>query len=200
MNQVEIESILKSAFVQCEQALSPLTDKQKEILLKVAIAQLISQSNIEDNPLDELTPEQRQTLLEFIQDCERQNLDWKISLLNDWLNNCDSGAVQFIRDSYGFKWLSSVQPVHLAQYKHQLIDAKLKIGDRIEVCNALWEWVQDEDPSNYEWFSCQVIDLCEVVDSESSYTSCIIRFDNDLEFEIQGIYKWNRNHWRFPES
>lgn len=200
MNQAEIEAILKTAFVRCEQALSPLSEKQKEILLKVAIEQLTSVPNLEDNPLDELTPEQRQTLLAFIQDCERQSLDWKICLLNDWLNNRDSGAVQFIRDSYGFRWLSRVQPVHLAQYKQELIDAKLKIGDRIEVCNALWEWVQDEDPSNYEWFPCQVINLCEVVDSDSSYTSCLIRFENGLEFEIQGIYKWNRNNWRFCES
>ncbi|AFY75961.1 MAG: hypothetical protein IGR93_17485 [Hydrococcus sp. C42_A2020_068] len=199
MNQAEIEAALKAAFLQCEQAFLPLTDRQKEILLKVTVEKLTTQPNIEDNPLDELTLEQRQTLLEFIQDRQRQNQDWKITLLNDWLNNRDSGAVQFIRDEYGFGWLSRVQPIHLAKYKQQLTDETLKVGDRIEVCNALWEWVQPEDSASYEWFPCQVIDISEVSDGDSSYTNCIVRFENGLEFEIQGIDRWNRNNWRFPE-
>ncbi|NJK50554.1 hypothetical protein HC931_22700 [Candidatus Gracilibacteria bacterium] len=200
MNQAEIEEALKAAFGQCEQAFLPLTDRQKEILLKVVIEKLTTQPSIENNPLDELTLEHRQVLLAFIENQERQSLDWKITLLNDWLNNRESGAVQFIRNNYGFGWLSRVQPIHLAKYQQQLTNEKLKIGDRIEVSNRLWEWVQQDDDSSYEWFSCEVIGVSEVVDGESSYTSCVIRFENGLEFEIQGFYEWNRQSWRFLET
>lgn len=199
MNQAEIEAALKAAFIQCEQAFSPLTDRQKEILLKIVIEQLIAPSNTDDNPLDELTSEQRQKLLAFIKDREQENLDWKIILLNDWLNNQDSGAVQFIRNEYGFGWLNRVQTIHLAKYQ-QYSDEILKVGDRIEVANLLWEWVQLEDPSSCEWFPCSVINLSEVSDRESNYTNCIVRFENGLEFEIQGIYEWNRQNWRFPNA
>jgi len=199
MNQAEIEAALKAAFIQCEQAFSPLTDRQKEILLKVVIEQFIASFNTEDNPLDELTSEQRHKLFAFIKDREQENLDWKISLLNDWLNNQDSGAVQFIRNEYGFGWLNRVEAIHLAKYQ-QYTDEILKVGDRIEVANLLWEWVQLEDPSSCEWFSCLVINLSKVSDRESSYTNCIVRFDNGLELEIQGIYEWNRQNWRFPDA
>ncbi|MCU0536963.1 MAG: hypothetical protein MUD14_24000 [Hydrococcus sp. Prado102] len=199
MNQAEIEAALKAAFGQCEQAFLPLTDRQKEILLNVVIEKLTTQPSIEDNPLDELTLEHRQVLLAFIEDQERQNLNWKITLLNDWLNNQESGKVQFIRNNYGFGWLSRVQPIHLAKYQQQLTNETLKIGDRIEVCNRLWEWVQQDDDSSYEWFSCEVIGFSEFADGESSYTSCLIRFENGLEFEIQGFYEWNRQSWRILE-
>jgi hypothetical protein len=199
MNQAEIEAALKAAFGQCEQAFLPLTDRQKEILLNVVVEKLTTQPSIEDNPLDELSLENRQVLLAFIENQERQNLDWKITLLNDWLNNRESGAVQFIRNNYGFGWLSRVQPIHLAKYQQQLTNESLKIGDRIEVSNRLWEWVQQDDDSSYEWFPCEVIRISNVADGESSYTNCLIRFENGLEFEIQGFYEWNRQSWRFPE-
>jgi hypothetical protein len=197
MNQAEIEAALKAAFGQCEQAFLPLTDRQKEILLNVVVEALTTQPSIEDNPLDELTLEHRQVLLAFIEDQQRQNLDWKITLLNDWLNNRESGTVQFIRNNYGFAWLSRVQPIHLAKYQQQLTNETLKIGDRIEVSNRLWEWVQQDDDSSYEWFACEVIGISEFADGESIYTSCLIRFENGLEFEIQGFYEWNRQNWRF---
>jgi hypothetical protein len=200
MNQAEIEAALQAAFLECEQAFTPLTDKQKEILLKVALEKLFVQPNSEENPLAELTPEQSQILLAFIQEQERQNLDWKITLLNDWLNNRNSGSVQFIRDDYGFGWLSRVQLGDLTAYKQQIGNETLQVGDRIEVCNTLWEWVQSEDPASYEWVSCQAIDIYDLSDGDSSYTNCIVRFENNLELEIQGIYEWNRQFWRFPNS
>jgi hypothetical protein len=199
MNQAEIEAALKAAFLQCEQDSSPLTDRQKEILLKTVIEQLINPANLDDNPLEELTSEQRQKLLVFIKDREQENANWKIALLNDWLNDRDSGAVQFIRNEYGFGWLNRVQPIHLTKYQ-QFTDEKVKVGDLIEVANLLWEWVQLEDSSSYEWFSCLVINLFETRDRELSYTNCIVRFENGLELEIQGIYEWNRQYWRFPNG
>ncbi|WP_416670750.1 hypothetical protein [Egbenema bharatensis] len=29
-------------------------------------------------------------------------------------------------------------------------------------------------------------------------TNCLIQFDNGMEYEIQGIYEWNRYNWRRP--
>lgn len=200
MNPGEIETALRTAFIQCEQAFSPLSDRQKEILLKVVIEQLIEPQDGDDNPLDDLTSEQRQLLLQFIKEQERQNSDWKIVLLNDWLNNRNSGSVQFIRKEYGFIWLSRIQPIHIETYQQQSDRETLNLNDRIEVCNALWEWVQQEDPSSYEWFPCTVIGISEVVGGESPYTSCTVLFENGLQLEIQGIYEWNRQNWRFPES
>ena len=66
---------------------------------------------------------------------------WKVQLLNDWVHEAYSGNVQFIRESYGLQWLNRVKPHH---WRH-LTDGsepKLKIGVRIEICNALREWVQ----------------------------------------------------------
>jgi hypothetical protein len=199
MNPAEIETALRTAFIQCEQAYSPLSDRQKEILLKVVIEQLIEPQDGDDNPLDDLTSQQRQLLLQFIKEQERLDSDWKIALLNDWLNNRNSGSVQFIRKEYGFIWLSRIQPIHIEAYQQQG-DRELNLGLRIEVCNALWEWVQKEDPTSYEWFPCTVINILEVVGGELPYTSCIVRFENGLELEIQGIYEWNRQYWRFPKN
>lgn len=211
MTPAEIEAVLQAAFIQCEAVLCPLTDQQKQILLQVlteaAVRESLSSStngNEESetaNPLDELTQQQRQALLQFVKEQERRGFPWKIKLLNDWLHNRHSDSVQFIRDTYGPQWLNRVQPKHLAQYFEAETSSdslKLKIGDRIEVSNGLWEWVQDDGPCSREWFPCTVVNLSQVSDRDGSYHKCIIRFDNGTEYEIQGIYQWNRYYWRWP--
>ncbi|HEY9636215.1 MAG TPA: hypothetical protein V6D14_22605 [Coleofasciculaceae cyanobacterium] len=212
MTEAEIEAVLQLAFIQCEAISRPLTDQQKQILLQVvkeSVARevLVSLNTSSDqereivNPLDELTLEQRQALLQFVKEQEKQDYPWKIKLLNDWLHNRDSGSVQFIRDECGPQWLNRVKPGHLDQYfeAQTLLDGlKLKVGDRIEVSNGLWEWVQENGPCTREWFPCTVVRVSQHSDSDRSYYNCIIRFDNGTEYEIQGIYQWNRYNWRWP--
>lgn len=213
MNRAEIEAVLQLAFIQCEAVSSPLTDEQKRILLQVVTESITNQfrslqENSEQeqettNPLDELTPQQRQALLEFVKAQEKENISWKIRLLNDWLHNDQSGAVQFVRDEFGSSWLNRVKPVHIKQYLEEKPSSeplKLKIGDRIEVSNGLWEWVQDSGPCSRQWFPCTVVRLSINSDNENSYHNCIIRFDNGIEYEIQGIYQWNRYYWRWSPS
>ncbi|MEC4985332.1 MAG: hypothetical protein SAJ37_19695 [Oscillatoria sp. PMC 1068.18] len=206
MNQADIEAALKAAFRSCEIAFSPLTDQQKQILLQIVLQELIDNvgerggEDAGENPLGELTPAERLALLEFVQTQEEANLPWKITLLNDWLHDRDSGSVQFIRDRYGTAWLNRVKPVHLAQYferENFREGLKLKVGDRIEVANALWEWVQNQNPCQREWFPCTVIGVSQLADNDSTYNNCTIRFDNGAEFEIQGIYQWNATNWRW---
>jgi hypothetical protein len=210
MTPAEIEAVLKVAFIQCETALCPLSDQQKQILLQLVVASvtreaLVSSANDDtdgeiENPLDELTPEQRQALLQFVKEQEKQERPWKIKLLNDWLHDRNSGTVQFLRDSYGPQWLNRIKPVHLAQYfaaETPSEGLRLKVGDRIEVSNGLWEWVQEDGPCSREWFPCTVVQLSQRTDTDNSYYSCVIRFDNGSEYEIQGIYQWNRYHWRW---
>lgn len=84
MDRDEIETTLKAAFLQCEALSCPLNQQQKEILLEVFFER---NSLADGNPLDELTSMQREILLEFILKQERENLAWKSSLLNDWLND-----------------------------------------------------------------------------------------------------------------
>jgi hypothetical protein len=74
---------------------------------------------------------------------------------------------------------------------------KLKVGDRIEVSNGLWEWVQENGPCSREWFPCTVIGLSQGSDRDRLYYNCVIRFENGTEYEIQGIYQWNRYNWRW---
>lgn len=200
MSKAEIEAALKAAFDQCIVANCPLTEVQKQILLEVAQRfsyTLGETANSEGtNPLDDLTAEERSALLEFVKEQESLNQPWKIQLLNDWLNNNNSGSVQFIRDRYGLQWLNLVQPGHLAEYFERLEDElKLKAGDRIEVSNGLWEWIQEDGPCSQMWVPCTVI---SVEENGGDYSSCIIRFDNGTEYEIQGIYDWNRYNWRWP--
>ncbi len=210
MTPAEIEAVLKVAFIQCDTALCPLSDQQKQILLQLVVASvtrdaLVSSANDDSdgeigNPLDELTAEQRQALLQFVKEQEKQERPWKIKLLNDWLHDRNSGTVQFIRDSYGPQWLNRIKPVHLAQYFEAETSSeslRLKVGDRIEVSNGLWEWVQEDGPCSREWFPCTVVQLSPRTDTDNSYYSCVIRFDNGSEYEIQGIYQWNRYHWRW---
>jgi hypothetical protein len=213
MTSDEIEAVLQVAFIQCEALLCPLTDQQKQILLQaiteaVTREALLSSTNDNQgrdraNPLDELTPEQRQSLLQFVKEQEKLDRPWKIKLLNDWLHNRDSGTVQFIRDQYGPQWLNRVKAVHLRQYLEVEIssnDLKLKVGDRIEVSNGLWEWVQENGPCSREWFPCTVVRLSHRTDSDGSYHNGVIRFDNGTEYEIQGICEWNRYNWRYASD
>jgi hypothetical protein len=195
MDRAEIETALKAAFLHCESLLCPLNEQQKDILLQIFLE---TPELTEGNPLDELTLEQRQILLDFIGDREREKISWKSSLLNDWLNDRPSGTVQFIRDRYGLSWLNRVKPMHWQEYLQpvRLTREKLQIGDAIEVSNGLWEWVRVDDPESREWFPCQVIRLQE--EDKPDLASCIIRFEAGEEFEIQGIYQWNRGNWRFP--
>ncbi|ACK71726.1 conserved hypothetical protein [Gloeothece citriformis PCC 7424] len=196
MNQAEIETALKAAFKECENALCPLSEEQKEIIRQKVLESYGYLPNSQENPLNQLTTAQRQALLTFIKTQQDQNLSWKATLLNDWLNNEDSGGVQFIRDQYGVAWLDQVQPIHVDQFLLQEKQKPLEVGDRIEICNGLWEWVQEDSPCPPEWFPCVVVGVSEVVDKDVRYTSCIVRFDTGVEFEIQGVYEWNQSYWR----
>lgn len=197
MSPDEIKVALQAAFYRCDVASCPLSDTQKEILLQVLEQMKGSHPTVSDiaNPLDELTKEELQAFFEFVKAQEEQNCSWKAQLLNDWLQENDSGAVQFIRDRYGLQWLNRIEPYHFEKYSAQDV-LKLKVGDRIEVCNALWEWVQDNGPCPPEWYSCIVIKVDEISNGDDSCTNCIIRFNNGSEFEIQGMYEWNRFNWR----
>ncbi len=195
MTPADLEAALKAAFSHCDRSSCPLSEEQKQIMLQVA-EELMGQkasfdnSNLPvDNPLDELSPEQRQSFWQYIQIQEQQNRSWKAQLLNDWLQERDSGEMQFIRELYGFAWLNRIKPIHIAQYAAEVL--KLKIGDRLEVSNDLWEWVQENSPCSREWFPCTVIAVEE--------TSCLIRFSNGAEYQVQGVYTWNRYHWRWAE-
>lgn len=202
-SDAEIEAALRAAFNQCEAENCPLTEQQKQILLEIA-GQLLQSAQLcspqrGTNPLDELTTEERLALLQFAKEQDRLNRPWKAKLLNDWLHNRDSGPVQFIRDRYGPQWLNRVKPIHLAKYYDQAAEVglKLKVGSRIEVCNALWEWVQKGDTEALEWFPCTVVGLYESSDEDYTYTNCLVRFENGAEYEIQGIYEWNHPNWRW---
>jgi len=211
MTPTEIEAAMQAAFNRCDVASCPLSEQQKQLLLQVVEeltrkpAQLLEHRNLElelTNPLEELTPEQRQCFLQFVKEQEQQNRPWKIQLMNDWLQERDSGAVQFIRDRYGLPWLNRIKPFHFAKYVDIGTEEplKLKVGDRIEVSNALWEWVQEDGPCSREWFLCTVIQVEETSNGESASNTCIIRFNNGAEYEIQGVYQWNRYNWRWPEE
>ncbi|RUR72149.1 hypothetical protein ACF3DV_28345 [Chlorogloeopsis fritschii PCC 9212] len=201
MTPDEIEAALETAFNRCETARCPLTEIQKQILLQV-VGQIKGNLNSgvldHANPLDELTTEELQAFLRFVKGQEEQNLSWKAQLLNDWLHDNNSGEVQFIRDRYGLQWLNRIEAHHFHKFFSE--DRwRLKVGDRIEVCNALWEWVQDDGPCRREWFPCIVIQIKEVRHSDYSSTNCIVRFNNGAEYEIQGMYEWNRYNWRLMQ-
>ncbi len=192
MTPADLEAALKAAFSRCDNSFCPLSEEQKQIMLQVAEELLVaaSDNNLQsNNPLDELSLEQRQSFWRYIQVQEQQNRSWKAQLLNDWLQGRNSGEMQFIRESYGFEWLNRIKPVHIAKYAQEAL--KLKIGDRIEVSNGLWEWVQETGPCSREWFLCTVVAVDEA--------SCTIRFSNGAEYQIQGIYSWNRYNWRWVE-
>ncbi len=208
MTPAEIAAALQMAFQDCEAANIPLTQPQKQRLLDV-LTQWVhdrpdttaaNSASAADNPLDTLTEAERQALLQFIQDSDRPDCSWKVQLLNDWLQGRNSGTVQFIRERYGLQWLEQVQPIHITYYLERdgKVLVKLKVGDRIEVCNALWEWVQESGPCDRQWFPCTVVQTLE--DADPAIARCTIRFDNGSEYEIQGIYDWNRYNWRWIGS
>lgn len=203
MTPDEIEASMLAAFNDCDAASCPLTDTQKEILLQV-VEQIqgnsTSRASAIANPLDELTPEELEAFLQFVKDEEQRNRTWKVQLLNDWLLENDSGTVQFIRQRYGLQWLNRVESYHFDKYSYFEDALKLRIGDRIEVSNALWEWVQEDGPCKREWFPCMVIKVEEINSSDDTSTNCVVRFFNGAEYEIQGIYEWNRYNWRWPQK
>ncbi len=230
MELPELEAALLAAFEECESFSCPLNQQQQEILRRVLWSILVAHletgvmspspnfSTSPDNPLDQLSSEERLSLLSFIREQEARRLPWKITLLNDWLQGRASGSVQFIRDRFGIQWLEQIYPHHLAAYND--LEAgevmQLKVGDRIEISNALWEWVQKDGPCSPEWFRCIVIQVNQGVphtaeamsqssDSASAdlsvrHTCCTVRFDNGAEYEIQGMYDWNRANWRWLQE
>lgn len=209
MTPSELKAVLQAAFNRCDAANCPFSDRQKQILLQVFEEVMLRDLELLDtsmepdtaNPLDELTTEQRQNFLEFVKEQEQRNRPWKIQLLNDWLHERDSGQVQFIRDRYGPQWLSRIKSVHLAQYADDGEEVlKIKVGDRIEVSNGLWEWVQEIGPCRREWFTCIVISINETGNDNYASTNCLIRFNNGAEYEIQGVYQWNRYNWRWSKE
>lgn len=232
MTPAEIEAALRVAFDACDAEGYPLTVEQQSLLLQLVAQQLENRealsafySSVSDgddsedspnNPLDALTVDQRQAFLDYVQEAQANGQSWKAQLLNNWLRGEDSGPVQFVRDQFGLTWLEQVRPVHLAAYAAAAL--RLKVGDRIEVANSLWEWVQDDGPCSREWFPCTVISVNEQAlresassesassepettgtseTSETRQASCCVRFDNGMEYEIQGIYEWNRYNWRW---
>ncbi|MGG6296882.1 hypothetical protein ACQ4M4_21005 [Leptolyngbya sp. AN02str] len=204
MSSAEFEAALKAAIDECDAVGCPLSGQQQAILMRAIANPLAPSSSSEENPLDNLPPEQRQALIDFIAEQEQQSRNWKVQLLNDWLAGRESGKVQFIRDEYGLQWLERVRPSHVVRYARP---TRLVVGDRIEVSNGLWEWVQDDGPCSREWFLCTVISVSSPnggstspTDLPTGHTNCIIRFDNGMEYEIQGIYEWNRYNWRWAET
>jgi hypothetical protein len=197
MTPDEIESALQAAFYRCDAASCPLTDQQRQILLQMVeqdreISHVHSYDDSDRNPLQELSEEELQIFLGYVKTQEMQNISWKVQLLNDWLHGQDSGEVHFIRQRYGLQWLDRLR-------SHHFDLMRLKVGDIIEVCNALWEWVQDNSPCQREWFPCSVIQVNETNDGEDNFTSCIVRFQNGAEYEINGIYEWNHCNWRWQK-
>ncbi|MEH2013737.1 hypothetical protein [Nostoc sp.] len=202
MTPDEIEAAMFAAFNDCDAASCPLTDTQKQILLQMVeqIQGNTSGASGIANPLDELNPEELEVFLQFVKDEEQLNRTWKVQLLNDWLLENDSGTVQFIRQRYGLQWLNRVESYHFDKYSYFEDALKLRVGDRIEVSNALWEWVQEDGPCKREWFPCMVIQVEEISNSDDSSTNCVVRFFNGAEYEIQGMYEWNRYNWRWPQK
>lgn len=209
MKKADIEAALQRAFSECNRYFIPLTRKQKEIIQQLVLVELLSENpppSSQQNPLDDLTLSEQQALLDYIRQTEQTDQSWKIQLFNDWLAGRDSGEVQFIRDTYGMQWLNRVQPVHITQYleKFQQEDTlRLKVGDRVEVSNGLWEWVSKNEVCPEEWFPCTVVRISPQPDNNVSLnrpTTCTIRFDNGAEFEIQGVYQWNRYNWRWDNG
>ena len=140
MTPEEIEAVLQAAFRRCRDEGCPLDDRQQQIVLQ-AIRQLNNVSpSAESNPLDELEPEECRALLEFVKEQELQKLSWKVTLLEDWLQGRNSGAVQFVRDRLGTAWLNRVQPFHLEAYEDVLEEGNLglRVGDRLAEGDSGW--------------------------------------------------------------
>jgi hypothetical protein len=199
MDPSELTAILKAAFLECDRKFCPLSDRQKELVLKTALDRLTPSELADYNPLEELSEAERTQLIAFIQTQDADEQSWKISLLNDWLNGRDSGAVQFIREKFGFNWLSCVQPIHLQPYLPEATPV-LAVGDRIEVSSRLWEWTRDENSEDSEWVAAKVIGIGKGVDPESEFAIAIVQFTNGSKYEISGANEWNRYNWRYIED
>ncbi len=224
MTPSEINALLHVAFSQCEALGHPLEAMQQQIIREAMQQQMQSgaatatsvDANVgsmtqpptapapcDTNPLDVLTSDERRALLQFIRVQNRHHQSWKTQLLDDWLHGRESGAVQFIRERYGPQWLDQIEPYHLEKYSDEAA-MMLAVGDRIEVSNSLWEWVQEDGPCQREWIPCQVMNIVEQSDDTrtgsaaySRYTTCTVRFESGIEYNIQGMYEWNRYNWRW---
>jgi hypothetical protein len=209
MSPAEVYALLNAAFRQCSQQGNPLTAEQQAVFLELAAAMLgpiSDEVSAIANPLDELSEEERRSLLTFIAEQDNQGTSWRAALLNDWLQGNDSGQVQFIRERYGPLWLDRITDTHINQYLNQTTPAyqqrQLKVGDRIEVSNRLWEWVKEGTPCDEEWVACTItsVSMPSETDLQPATVNCVVRFDNGIEYEIQGMNAWNAYSWRWMEA
>lgn len=61
--------------------------------------------------------------------------------------------------------------------------------------------MQENGPCSREWFLCTILQVKETSNGEGVSINCIIRLlDNGAEYEIQGMYQWNRYNWRWAEE
>jgi hypothetical protein len=198
--KLALEQALEAAFRQCGTAGMALNDVQRQILQQVTQTVLLKAlSNpdaidSEENPLEALTADQRETLLCFIEQCDRTAQDWKTVLFNDWLQGQDSGQVQFLRDRYGLDWINRVQPQDIAAYI-ETDEPELRVGDRLEVSSRLWEWIPEDLGEEPEWLPCTLVHLTQPEDPETTLNGTV-QFENGVELEIQGLNDWNKSNWR----
>jgi hypothetical protein len=75
--------------------------------------------------------------------------------------------------------------------------AWIRVGDRLEICNTLWEWVPESQDDQREWYPCTVIRVFESEDGEQTHFNCTVHLTNGQEYDINGIYEWNRCNWRW---
>jgi hypothetical protein len=201
--KLALEQALEAAFRQCATAGMALNDVQRQILQQVTqtvlLKALTSPDAIdpEENPLDALTENQRQTLLDFVAECDRTTQNWKTILFNDWLQGRDSGPVQFLRDRYGFDWINRVQRQDINAYT-EAEEQGLKIGDRLEVSSRLWEWIPEDLGEEPEWLPCVLVNLTPPNDLETTLNGRV-QFENGVELEIQGLNDWNKSNWRYGQ-
>lgn len=192
---------LDAAFRQCGSAGMALNDVQRQILQQVTQTVLLKAlanpeaTDPDENPLAALTEDQRQIVLAYIAECDRNTQDWKTTLFSDWLQGRNSGSVQFLRDRYGFDWINQVQAHHIALYTDRG-EVALQVGDRIEVSSRLWEWIPEDLGEEPEWIVCTIIHLSEAGDSAEAALNGTVQFENGLELDIQGLNDWNQNNWR----
>jgi hypothetical protein len=202
--KVAVQNALQAAFHQCEAVGSPLNDVQRQIIQQVAQTMILKvianpAQSFKSNPLEDLPIEQRQALLDYVAECNRNAQDWKTILFNDWIQGRHSGAVQFLRDRYGLDWVNQIQPHHLADYLDTPL-TQLNLGDRIEVSSRLWEWIPDQTNEEPEWVICTLIHLQENQDTEIPHLDGTVQFENGMELNITGLNEWNQNNWRLPQT
>lgn len=198
--KIALEQALEAAFRQCGTAGMALNDVQRQILQQVTQTVLLKALtnpdaiDSEENPLEALTADQRETLLSFIEQCDHTTQDWKTVLFNDWLQGQDSGQVQFLRDRYGFDWINRVQRQDIAVYI-ETDELELRIGDRLEVSSRLWEWIPEDLGEEPEWLLCTLVHLTQPEGPKTTLNGTV-QFENGVELEIQGLNDWNKSNWR----